>query len=183
VQELGREGVLPYSSFFASNKPFQAPLSGLFTQYLLSCIFIIVLPPGDAYLFIINISSYSLAIINTLVSGGLLLLYTPAYRDWDWNPPFHAPKLVITLFFFSNIFLVAVPLVPPSSGSRVYDHLPYWLHVVVALSVSGIGVLYWYVWCVWLPRIKGYRLERRWVLQDDGVSRYVFLKMENNITN
>jgi hypothetical protein len=74
-----------------------------------------------------SVSSYCLSIINTLVSGGLLLLYTPAYRVWDWNPPFRAPKTVICLFFLSNVFLVVVPLVPPASGSRVYEHLPYWV--------------------------------------------------------
>ena len=36
VQELGREGVLPFSSFFASNKPFNAPLAGLFEQWFVT---------------------------------------------------------------------------------------------------------------------------------------------------
>lgn len=72
-------------------------------------------------------SSYSLAIINTLVSFGLLLLHTPAYRIRGWNPPFRAPKTIIGLFFSSNLFLIAVPLIPPSSGSGVYEHLPYWV--------------------------------------------------------
>jgi hypothetical protein len=147
IQELGREGVLPCSSFFASNKPFNAPLPGLLTQYLISMTFLLAVPPGDAYLFmisskatgflsfdshltcIITASSYCLAIINTLVSAGLLLLYTPAYRIWGWNPPFRAPKFVIILFTMSNVFLVLVPLLPPSPGSRVYDRLPYWVRI------------------------------------------------------
>lgn len=54
VQELGREGVLPLSSFFASNKPFNAPLAGLFAQWLISMIIMVAAPPGDAYLFIVN---------------------------------------------------------------------------------------------------------------------------------
>lgn len=54
VQELGREGILPYPSFFASNRPFNAPLAGLFTQYVVSCTFMLAPPPGDAYLFMIS---------------------------------------------------------------------------------------------------------------------------------
>ncbi|KAG6910754.1 hypothetical protein DXG01_008286 [Tephrocybe rancida] len=127
VQELGREGILPYPSFFASNKPFNAPLAGLFTQYLVSCAFMLGPPPGDAYLFMISLSSYSSAIINTLVAIGLLLLYTPSYREWGWNPPFRAPKPIIVIFFLSNVFLVVIPLIPPSNGSRVYERLPYWV--------------------------------------------------------
>jgi len=177
VQELGREGILPCSWFFASSKPFNAPLAGLSMQYIVSMAFVIVPPPGDAYHFLINVSSYSSAVINTLVSVGLLLLHTRAFRSWGWNPPFQAPKLVILLFVLSNVFLVVVPLVPPVPGTSVYERLPYWLHVAVSWGVSIIGVSYWLVWCVWLPGRNGYRLERRWVVQDDGVSRYVFQKV------
>ncbi|KAK0451030.1 APC amino acid permease [Armillaria borealis] len=174
IQELGREGVIPLSWFFASNKPFNAPLAGLATNWFFSTMFMVLPPPGDAYLFMISLSSYCLAIINALVSVGLLLLYTSTYKAWNWDPPFRAPKIVIVLFFLSNVFLVLVPLIPPAPGSRTYEHLPYWSHAVVAFAVSLIGVGYWYVWCVWLPRKRGYRLERTWVLQEDGVSRCVF---------
>ncbi|KAJ7206905.1 APC amino acid permease [Mycena pura] len=174
IQELGREGILPYSAFFASNKPFGAPLTGLLTQYLVSCLFVLGPPPGDAYLFMISTSSYSLALINTLVSFGLLLLHTPAYRAFGWAPPFRAPRTVTVLFFLSNVFLVAVPLVPPAPGRRVYDALPYYLHAAVAVAMSLVGAAYWAVWAVALPRRRGYVLVRDWVLQDDGVSRWVF---------
>jgi len=182
VQELGREGILPYPSFFASNRPFNAPFAGLFTQYVVSCAFMLAPPPGDAYLFMISLSSYSLAIINTLVSFGLLLLYTSAYREWKWDPPFRAPRVIIGLFFLSNVFLVVLPLVPPAPGSRVYDYLPYWLHVFVAYLVSLIGVAYWYLRCVWLPRREGYKLEREWTLQRDGVPRCVFREVQSSPT-
>ncbi|KAJ6571447.1 APC amino acid permease [Mycena capillaripes] len=182
IQELGREGILPYSAFFASNKPFGAPLAGLLTQYLVSVLFVLGPPPGDAYLFMISTSSYSLALINTLVSFGLLLLHTPAYKAFGWAPPFRAPRIVTVLFFLSNIFLVVVPLIPPAPGRRVYDALPYYLHAVVALAVSLLGGAYWYVWGVWLPRRRGYALERVWVLQDDGVPRWVFRRTDAGAT-
>jgi amino acid transporter len=57
VQELGREGVLPWSSFFASNKPFNTPMPGLFEQWVISTLYIIASPPGDVYLFISNCES------------------------------------------------------------------------------------------------------------------------------
>ena len=100
-------------------------------------------PAGDAYLFMIScmvlISSsltythcsiigagYSTALMFTAVSLGLLLLHTPAYQLWNWDPPFRSPKVVIVLFLLSNVFLVVVPLIPPTS-TRLYDHLPYWV--------------------------------------------------------
>ena len=143
VQELGREGVLPFSSFFASNRPFDTPLAGLFMQWLISAVITVGAPPGDAYLFIVNcphfvscscaptnrslVSSYPLTIFNLLISGGLLLLYTPAFKSYDWSPPFRAWKSVVIFFFLSNIFLAVVPMIPPSPGFDVYERIPYWV--------------------------------------------------------
>lgn len=49
VQELGREGILPWSSFWASNRPFNAPFTGLFEHWVVSMIIMLAPPPGDAY--------------------------------------------------------------------------------------------------------------------------------------
>ncbi|KAJ7691047.1 APC amino acid permease [Mycena rosella] len=177
IQELGREGILPHSAFFATNKPFGAPLAGLTVLYLISVAMVIAPPPGDAYLFLLSMSSYSLTLINTLVSLGLLLLHTRAYAPWGWAPPFRAPRAVVALFFASNVFLALIPLIPPAPGSRTFEHIPYYMHVVVTLAASQLGVAYWYVWCVWLPKRGGYALKREWTLQADGVSRFVFVKV------
>ncbi|KAF8799568.1 APC amino acid permease [Phlegmacium glaucopus] len=177
IQELGREGILPFSSVFASNKPFNAPLVALFTQYFVSCTFLFAVPPGDAYIFLISLSSYSLSLVNTLVSFGLLLLYLPSYRIWNWDPPFRAPKAITYIFFLSNLFLVVVPFFPPAPGTRTYQKLPYWSHSLGGFMVSLIGMTYWYIWGIWLPKTKGYRLQREWVIQEDGISRYVFRRV------
>lgn len=54
VQELGRQGVLPYSRFFASNKPFDSPAAGLFEHYLISSLIMLLPPPGDAFKFLLK---------------------------------------------------------------------------------------------------------------------------------
>jgi amino acid transporter len=54
VQELGREGILPFSRLWASNKPFNAPLAGLFEHWCVSVIIMLAPPPGDAYNFILK---------------------------------------------------------------------------------------------------------------------------------
>lgn len=46
VQELGREGILPFSRFFASNRPFNAPLAGLFEHWVVSVVIMMGPPPG-----------------------------------------------------------------------------------------------------------------------------------------
>ncbi|OBZ78204.1 High-affinity methionine permease [Grifola frondosa] len=182
VQELGREGVLPFSAFFASNKPFNTPLPGLFAQWLVTSMLVLMVPPGDAYLFMLNLCSYPLALINMFVSAGLLFLHLPyktrLHQQYDWHPPFRAYTLVVLLFFLSNVFLVFAPLVPPSAGFKVYERLPYWLHVLVASAISFVGVVYWYLRFVWLPRRRGHYIVRDIVRQEDGVTRRVIREVK-----
>ena len=52
-QELVREGILPWSSFFASDWPFRTPMAGLFVQWFVSSAYILLSPPGDVYLFVL----------------------------------------------------------------------------------------------------------------------------------
>ncbi|KZT28176.1 amino acid transporter [Neolentinus lepideus HHB14362 ss-1] len=183
VQELGREAIIPFSPFFASNKPFGTPLAGLMTQALVSSAIMIASPPGDAYLLMLSLSAYPLAIFNTLVSGGLLLLYTPAYKSYHWRAPFRAYKPVVSFFFLSNLFLVTAPFIPPAPGFEQYEHLPYWSHAVVALSISLIGICYWFVRFNLLPRRGGYKLRRQWLKAEDGIKRSVFVKIPDKIPN
>jgi hypothetical protein len=139
-----------------------------------------------------------MTVVNTLISFGLLLLYIPSYRIWDWNPPFRAPKTIISVYFLSNLFLVVVPFFPPTS--RTYEKLPYWVcffffflaspdmiylflqsHAVGSVIVTFLGITYWYIWGTWLPKRKEYRLQREWVNEEDGISRYVFRRVPKSV--
>ncbi|KAF8834676.1 amino acid transporter [Paxillus ammoniavirescens] len=173
VQELGREGVLPCSSFFASNKPFNTPFAGLFTQYLVSVLLMAFSPPGDVYLFMVNCLSYPFTLFKLLTSGGLLLLYTRPFKSCDWDPPFRAHKYAVVFFFLSNVFLAVIPMVPPSAGFEPYEHLSYYSHVVVGLFVGLLGIVYWFIVFKWIPGRNGYKLKQVKVTQD-GVTRNIF---------
>ncbi len=176
VQELGREGILPFSRFWASNRPFNAPLAGLFEHWLVSVIIMMAPPPGDAYNFILNVISYPLAIVNAFVAAGLLHLYL--HRDaWNWKPPISATMPVVVFFLLSNKYLVIAPFVPPSDGQSVYETLPYWIHCVVGFAIIFAGGIYWLVWAIILPKIGRYELVRETVVDSiDGWDRNVFIK-------
>ncbi|KAF2018229.1 high affinity methionine permease [Aaosphaeria arxii CBS 175.79] len=179
VQELGREGILPLSRLWASNRPFNAPLAGLFEHWLVSVIIMLAPPPGDAYNFILNIITYPLTIINVFVAGGLVHLYLNRTK-WNWQPPIKATLPVTIFFLLSNIYLVIAPLIPPQDDNSVYETLPYYLHCIVAVAILAAGGVYWLVWAVVLPKIGGYRLERETVVDEiDGWERNVFKKVPN----
>ncbi|KAM0512949.1 hypothetical protein ACHAPE_008308 [Trichoderma viride] len=174
VQELGREGVLPFSRFFASNRPFNAPLAGLFEHWAITMITILAPPAGDAYNFVLNLISYPLAIINVFVAGGLIHLYRNR-ATWNWNPPIKATYPVVIFFLLSNIYLVIAPFVPPEDGQNVYEHLPYWIHCVVGFGVLFVGALYWLLWAKVMPWVGNYELvEETAVDPIDGWERSYF---------
>ncbi|TFK82274.1 amino acid transporter [Polyporus arcularius HHB13444] len=178
VQELGREGILPFSAFFASNKPFNAPLAGLFEHWLVSVIIMLAPPPGDAYNFILNVISYPLAIVNIFVAGGLVHLYLN--RDkYNWNPPLRATLPVTIFFLLSNIYLAIAPYIPPDTPDQnIYEDLPYYLHCVVGTGIILAGGVYWLVWARLLPWLGGYKLHKETFVQRDGWTRSVFVKIK-----
>ncbi|KAJ7097320.1 hypothetical protein C8R44DRAFT_889244 [Mycena epipterygia] len=114
IQELGREGIFPFSAFFTSSKPLCAPLAVL---YAISVTMVIAPPPGDAYLFLLSMSS---------------------------DLPFRVPRVVVALFFAANVFLTLAlaPLLPPALGQKMFKHIPYYMHFVVTLAGSQLGI-YW----------------------------------------
>ncbi|KLO05675.1 APC amino acid permease [Schizopora paradoxa] len=181
VQELARECILPFSEFFASNKPFGTPFAGLFWQWVICIIFAVAPPPGDAFDFILQALTYPISLSSLFVTGGLLFLHSPyakARAAWAWDPPFKAWTSVTVFFFASNLFLAIVPLFPPAPGMEVFKSIPYWLPVVATFGVAGLGTAYWYLYWIYLPARGGYKLEKVFVLQEDGVSRNVFIKVK-----
>ncbi|RDW75356.1 amino acid transporter-6 [Coleophoma cylindrospora] len=184
VQEIGREGILPWSRLWASNKPFNAPFMGLFEHWCVSVIIMLAPPPGDAYNFIVNVISYPLAVVNVFVSAGLVYLYirpySPNRSPSVWAPPFRATLPVVIFFMLSNVYLVVAPFVPPSAGQNVYNSLPYYLHAVVGIAIFVAGAIYWLIWAVILPKIGGYDLVREGAVMDDGWTTNSFYRRPLN---
>jgi amino acid transporter len=178
VQELGREGVLPFSKIWASNRPFNSPAAGLFEHWVVSLVILLAPPPGDAYNFLVNLISYPLSIVNVFVSAGLIWIYlTRETRFPNWNPGIRATLPVTVFFFLSQCYLVVAPYVPPSAGQSVYNELPYYLHCVVAIAIFVFGALYYLVWAVLMPKFGKYMLVKETVVDADGWSRSVFTRL------
>lgn len=178
VQQLGREGSLPFSRFFATLKPFNSPFVGLFEHWVICIITMLAPPPGDAYNFVLNLVSYPLNVVNTCVALGLLWVKWNAHKGHQsWNPPIRAPWSVVAFFFVASLYLIAAPYIPPSDGQSVYKSLPYWIHPVVTWGIFAVGAAYWLVWTVILPKWGKYTLVSKEVMGDDGFWRNKFYKV------
>ncbi|KXN82126.1 High-affinity methionine permease [Leucoagaricus sp. SymC.cos] len=157
-QELGKEGVLPFSKLWASNKPFGAPLAGLGLHWFLCVMIISFVPQGDAYNLVINPilhllyqALYPTSVINAVISFGLIYLFlAPSSRSsehyqYRWHH-LSTSTLVSTIFFgAANVFLFVAPFVPPPPGAEPYESLPYWTHAVVGWALFVLGGIWWAV--------------------------------------
>lgn len=178
VQQLGREGCLPFNRLFATLKPFNTPFFGLLQHWIVCIVTILAPPPGDAYNFVMNLISYPLNIVNTFVALGLLWLKYQAHKGKrNWSAPITAPWPVVLFFFLSSLYLIVAPYIPPSAGQSVYESMPYYIHCVVTWGVFGVGGAYWAVWTKVLPYFGKYTLTAKEVIGSDGFWRNKFFKI------
>lgn len=182
IQQLGREGSLPFSRFWASSKPFNSPFTGLFQHWVVCIITIIAPPPGDAYNFVMNLISYPLNVVNTFVGFGLLWLKWNAHKgNATWTPPIRTWWPIVAFFTLSSFYLIVAPYIPPSAGQSVYEDLPYWIHCVVTWGVFAVGAIYWVLWSIVLPKYGEYTLVVRETLGSDGFWKNIFIKVPHGV--
>ncbi|KAH8890092.1 amino acid transporter [Thozetella sp. PMI_491] len=155
-QELAKEGLLPYSKLWASNKPFRAPAASLFLHWLVTVIVLIAPPAGPAYNFIVNLYTYPGTWINAFVAAGLI--YLQYSKKEEWSSPWHTYLPVTVVFLLTNLFLAITPFVPPD-GSWDAEGYPYYVFPAVGTGVLLLGVVYWAFFTKLWPRLGGYRIE------------------------
>lgn len=170
-QELGKEGLLPLSRLWGSNKPFNSPAAALFLHWLVTVIVLVAPPPGPAYNFIVNLYTYPGAWINAFVAAGLIYLHTR--KSERWTSPWHTYLPITVVFLLSNAFLAVVPFIPPD-GDWNADGYPYYVFPVVGVGVLLLGAVYWAGWTKVWPALRGHKIVAERVTDDDGaeVIRY-----------
>ncbi|KAL8691465.1 MAG: hypothetical protein Q9218_003309 [Villophora microphyllina] len=144
-QELAKEGVIPFSLFFASSSttpwallrrrfsspkkpddsPEQSPSAALFLHWIFSMVMIAATSsttPGTAYTVLVSLYSYTVVtLIGFFVSGGLLYLrfFSSERRDWvskSGFKPWGGPTAAM-IYTAVCLFLVAARFIPPTSTS------------------------------------------------------------------
>ncbi|ORY61480.1 amino acid permease [Pseudomassariella vexata] len=165
-QEFGKEGLLPFSWFWASIKPFNAPAAALFLHWIVTVIILLAPPAGPAYNFIVDLYTYPGAWINGFVAAGLI--YLQFKQSENWSSPWHTFLPISVLYLLANIFLALVPFIPPD-GDWNAEGYPYFVFPVVGVGVLLLGGVYWVCWTKIWPSIGGYRIEAQRIVQDDGV--------------
>ena len=167
-QELGRDGLLPFSRFFSGKNEWDSPTPGLFLHWLISVLVIVVPPPGEIYNFLVDIGGYPVSVISVSISLGLLYLQTSPTENWQ--SPFRAKKVYTIVFAASNCLLLVLPWIKPKQ-EKGDGRFPYYAYPATALGILGSGVVYWCWWAKLKPLL--FSNEKQGLMNRAGHKRVV----------
>ncbi|KAB8229493.1 amino acid/polyamine transporter I [Aspergillus alliaceus] len=176
LQELAKDGITPFPNIMMQNRPFRTPIIALAVHLGITVLFICAPPAGDAFNFIVSLSSYPTTFLLTAITVGLVKLRLSKHENW--TSAFTAPWVVIGFYLAGNIFLIIMPFIPPPNG-KGNTNLPYWLSPVVALGILSLGIIYYFLRFVLFPWVFRYALQPVAVELSDGsqVTRYRIRKI------
>ncbi|KAL4814656.1 amino acid/polyamine transporter I [Aspergillus spinulosporus] len=144
VREFAREGIVPYSRFFAATTSSGSPSTAFLLVFMSSTVMILFIP--FVYNFLLDVSQYAIAIINVLVIIALFIIR----QKQTHKRTFRAWTPVVYLFLVSQIFLLVTSFVPAALDRG--RALPPWLYSVVALLIFISAGVYWFLSWEVLPR-------------------------------
>ncbi|KAF5850016.1 hypothetical protein GGP41_005457 [Bipolaris sorokiniana] len=181
IRECGRQGVLPWPQFWASTKPFGTPIGPYFTKWALTTLIILAVPAGDAFSFIVDLQVYPSACFSLLMAVGLYVLRFRRNRLGLPPPSFHVWNVVLIFNILVQLYLIIMPWYPPTGGATGGD-VSFWYgtYIVVGIGILLICGLYYYIWIIWLPKFRGYKVRQEVLDLGDGAQTHVLVKIPYN---
>ncbi|KAF9565391.1 high affinity methionine permease [Agrocybe pediades] len=178
IRECGRQGVLPYPTFWASTRPFNTPLGPYLLKWVLTVIVIIAPPAGDAFNFIVDLQSYPANVFSFLTTLGLF--FVRKRRKAINAPPseFRAWNVVLFFSLSVNVYLLVLPWVPPEGGIYAGDvSFFYATYCIVGLAILAISALAYFVLIIWLPKLGNYAIRQSLEKLPDGAQATRLVKV------
>lgn len=83
------------------NRPFKTPIYALGLHLAVTILFICAPPAGDAFNFVVSLSSYPTTVMYTAITVGLIKLRLS--KEQNWSPSFSAPWIIIAIYLVGNI--------------------------------------------------------------------------------
>ncbi|CUA77048.1 High-affinity methionine permease [Saccharomyces cerevisiae S288c] [Rhizoctonia solani] len=177
LREAGRQGMLPFATFWSRIGRFKTPYGPVLLKWTLSIFLIIITPAQDTVAFLIDLTSYPSLIFSLLIGCGVWILRRRRQQLGLPEHAYKAPNIIVFAYVLQSIILVIMPWIPPKGGSKGGDvsffYATYCIVTVLLFLLSG--VYYWVQFCA-LPKWMGYELVGETVSLPGGVRTLVLRK-------
>ncbi|KAJ1891616.1 hypothetical protein LPJ66_006816 [Kickxella alabastrina] len=165
VFAAAREGYVPMGHLWgAVSMRFQTPVWALGASTVLTCVYIVAPPPGQAYALLIDVGGYSTWVFSGLAVLGLLRL---RWTRRELPRPFRVWMPAVAVSLAAAAFMCVAPFVSPPPASETEAEpaatLPYW---AAPLASAAFIVLACGLWCVQVVLRRG--LERAQYIKQGG---------------
>ncbi|KAJ7844938.1 high affinity methionine permease [Mycena olivaceomarginata] len=169
IREIARQGILPYPAFWVSTRPFGTPLTPVLLKWILTVIVIIAPPAGDAFSFLVDLQSYPGNVFSFATAIAVFVLRRRRLRENQPDHEYHAWNIALIFSCLVNIFLLIMPWYPPAGGRNGGD-VSFWYatYCAVGLGILAVAFLYWALWIIVIPKLRGYKLVEETVVLPDG---------------
>ncbi|CAE6482681.1 unnamed protein product [Rhizoctonia solani] len=170
LREAGRQGVLPFATFWSRVGRFKTPYGPLLLKWCLSAFLVIAVPAGDTFAFLVDLSGYPGLVFALATSCGIWVLRSRRAKMGLPDHAYKAPNTVVLAYVVKSIALIVMPWIPPEGGSHGGDvDFFYAMYCIVALGVMLFCVIYYWVWFRILPEWCGYEMIQETVTLPGGV--------------
>ncbi|KUI72528.1 High-affinity methionine permease [Cytospora mali] len=179
IRECGRQGVLPWTNFWASTKPFGTPLGPYVFKWAITTVIILAIPTGDAFNFVTDLATIPSASFSLAMAIGLYIVRWRRRRVHLPPPHFRAWDVLVIFNILVNLYQLIMPWYPPARGGA---DVSFWYGTY---CVTGVGILlacglYYWVWATLLPKWKGYELRQEVVVLGGGAESHRLRKVPVN---
>ncbi|CAE6411060.1 unnamed protein product [Rhizoctonia solani] len=170
LREAGRQGVLPFATFWSRVGRFKTPYGPLLLKWCLSTFLVVTVPAGDTFAFLVDLSGYPGLVFALATSCGVWVLRNRRAKMGLPDHAYKASNIVVLAYVLKSIALIVMPWIPPEGGSHGGDvDFFYAMYCIVALGVMLLCVIYYWVWFRVLPQCCGYEIMEGAVTLPGGV--------------
>ncbi|KAF1986069.1 high affinity methionine permease [Aulographum hederae CBS 113979] len=180
IRECGRQGVLPFTSFWTSAKPFGTPLGPYFLKWALTLLMILAPPAGDAFNFVVDLGVYPETIFNAALAIGVLITRMRRKRLGIPSSGYEAWTVAVLFSICANVYMLIMPWYPPSTGKFGGD-VSFWYatYCVVGIAILVVCAIYYWVWIDFLPKFGKYQIRQTILELDGGAVSHKLVKVSN----
>lgn len=135
-----RQGVLPWTKFWVSTKPFGTPIGPYFLKWVMTFIMIVAPPAGDAFQFgeswqatpdssvhvdlqlitchaVVSLKTYPDGLFSLAMAIGLYIIRYRHKRLGHGKTEFKAWDVFVVFFVLVQVYIIATPWIPPEGGA------------------------------------------------------------------